>query len=202
VNIQQIQMTDYLDRNLLPLIFSINPADNDSDIIQCLGGDDDIVSQQSLVIKFGIKMEDFGNIVISDVTKNLLEDNNYVIIDGKKRQVDHLFVTKGGVVCYCEAKCSFKFDSEKIKASNEKVKLLAETFGNIMPPIYFTPVRRVPRRSDILKFQKEGIMAGGMEWLSEQIDLPFSLDEYFNYLKDVCGPIMEEKGLILKNANK
>lgn len=85
--------------------------------------------------------------------------------------------------------------------SNEKVKILAEKFGNIVP-YCFVPVRRQPRRKHVVKYKKEGIEVVGMEWLSNQIDLPFEVDHYFTFLKDVCGPIMEEKGMILKDLRK
>ena len=142
-----------------------------------------------------------SNKVVSDVTTNLLEESNYVIIDGKKRQVDHLFITKGGIVCYLESKCNLNFDSEKVIMSNLKVKILAQNYGNIVP-YYFVPVRRQPRNEHVVKYKKEGIEVVGMEWLSNQIDLPFEVDEYFTFLKEVCGPIMEEKGMILKNITK
>jgi hypothetical protein len=193
-------MSEYLETNLLPLILDINPVTDDSDIFECLGGDPELTSQPSCRIQFGNQIEKFINKVISDVTKNLLEEKNYVTINGEERQVDHLFVTKGGVICYLESKCNLNFDSEKVKASNDKVKMLAEMFGNVVPT-YFVPVRRQPRQKHIVKYLNKGIDVVGMEWLANQIDLPFTVDEYFTFLKEVCGPIMEEKGMILKNPN-
>jgi len=192
---------EYLLENLLPRILAIKPVTDQSDIFECLGGDPELISQSSCRIQFGNQIESFGNKVISDVTTNLLEESNYVIIGGKKRQVDHLFITKGGIICYLESKCNLNFDSEKVIMSNEKVKILAEKFGNIVP-YYFVPVRRQPRREHIVKYKKEGIEVVGMEWISNQIDLPFGIDHYFTFLKEVCGPIMEEKGMILKDPRK
>lgn len=193
-------MSEYLENNLLPFILDINPVTDDSDIFECLGGDPELISQPSCRIQFGNQIERFFNKVISDVTDNLLEDKNYVTINGEERQVDHLFVTKKGVTCYLESKCNLNFDSEKVKASNEKVKMLAEMFGNVVPT-YFVPVRRQPRKKHIVKYLNKGIDVVGVEWLASQINLPFTVDEYFTFLKEVCGPIMEDKGMILKNIN-
>jgi hypothetical protein len=194
-------MSDYLEKNLLPLILAIEPVTDESDIFECLGGDTELTSQSSCRIQFGNQIEKFVNKVISDVTTNLLEEKNYVIINGEQKQVDHLFITKGGIICYLESKCNLNFDSEKVVISNAKVKLLAETFGNVVPT-YFVPVRRQPRKKHVVKYSKKGIDVVGMEWLAEQIDLPFTVEEYFTFLEEVVGPIMEEKGMILKNINK
>jgi hypothetical protein len=194
-------MSDYLEKNLLPFILPIKPVTDESDIFAALGGDTELISQSSCRIKFGIQIEKFGNKVISDVTTNLLKEKNYVTINGEQKQVDHLFITKGGIICYLESKCNLNFDSEKVVISNAKVKLLAETFGNVVPT-YFVPVRRQPHKKHVVKYAKSDIMVVGMEWMAEQIDLPFTVDEYFTFLAEIVGPIMEEKGMILKNITK
>jgi hypothetical protein len=189
-------VTSYLEDNLRPLILKIEPTTIQSDILKCLGGDSEMISQQSCLIRFGTQIEKFKNKVISDVTKNLVHDNPRVTIDGKTHQVDHVFMTKGGVICYLECKCNLNLDSEKICASNEKVKALAKHFGDVMPT-YFTPVCRHPDPQDIAKYAKHDIQVVGVEWLASQIDLPFTVDEYFEFLLKVTGPIMQDKGLIL-----
>jgi hypothetical protein len=188
-------MTSYFDDHLIPLLLDINPKVTHSYINECLGGNPNLISDQSVRIQFGIRMEKFFNKVISDVTNNLVHDNQTVTIDGITHQVDHVFMTKEGVVCYLECKCNLNLDSEKSRGSNEKVKALAEHFG--VMPYYFVPVCRVPYEKDVKRYANKNISVVGVEWLASQIDLPFTVDEYFDFMKEVVGPMMEDKGMNL-----
>ena len=57
--------TEYLKRNLLPLIDGIKPKTTDSWIAEICGCDD-IVSTQSIFISMGGRIEKFWNKVITD----------------------------------------------------------------------------------------------------------------------------------------
>ena len=89
---QHISMTSYLEENLLPLVLSIKPKQTESYILQALGLDDR-VSPQSILIAFGERIEQFWNTVISDslVAQNLIEESNLIDVNGRTRQIDHLF---------------------------------------------------------------------------------------------------------------
>ena len=105
---------NYLDDNLKPLIESIKPKKSQSYILEAL--DLDRYSAHGIQITFGERIEQFWNKVISDSSAtNLIEDNNIVEVNGKNRQIDHLFQWKE-YKYYLESKCCLNFDSEKVKA--------------------------------------------------------------------------------------
>ena len=185
----------YLDKNLRPWIEKVSPVTDQSDISGFLGGDPLFVSQHSCRIRVGNNIERFWNEVISSITTNLIEDSNRTVAKGKDRQVDHLFMSKLGEKIYLEAKCNLNFDSQKAPASIKGVIELAEHYGTI--PRFLVPVRRIPRQAHVTKYPKHGIEVVGVEWLSQQIDLPFTVDEYFDYGKTVLGDIMRGKGLVI-----
>jgi hypothetical protein len=117
-------MSSYLDDNLKPLIESIQPKKSQSYILEAL--DLDRYSAHGIQITFGERIEQFWNKVISDSSSmNLIEDNNIVEVNGKNRQIDHLF--RADFTYYLESKCCLNFDSEKVKASNRKIQEIKET---------------------------------------------------------------------------
>ena len=185
----------YLDKNLRPWIEKVSPVTDQSDISGFLGGDPLFVSQHSCRIRVGNNIEHFWNNVISSTTTNLIEDSNRTVAKGKDRQVDHLFMSKLLEKIYLEAKCNLNLDSQKAPASIKGVIELAEHYGTI--PRFLVPVRRIPQQKHITKYGKFGIEVVGVEWISKRIDLPFTVDEYFEYGKTVLGDIMRDKGLVI-----
>jgi len=186
-------MTVYLESNLLPLVLSIEPKQTESHILQALGLDDRI-SPQSILIAFGERIERFWNQVISDSkADNLIEESNLLDINGRQRQIDHLFKIDAQNY-YLESKCNLNFDSEKIRASNDKVNAIASHLGNIYAA-YFVPVVATVSNSEQTKYANKGMNVWGVNDLLAVIDAPFTSDEYFTFLREVVAPILEEKGL-------
>lgn len=188
-------MNQYLTANLLPLIISIKGKKTESYIMQALGLDERC-SQQAILIAIGARIENFWNKVISDNTNtvNLIEDTNLILIDGENRQIDHFFQI-GDEIWYLESKCNLNIDSEKIKASNDKVKKVSAALGKNVNPTYFIPVVRQPSSKEIAKYAKHGIDVVGVEWIMERIDCEFTIDEYFDFFQNVIVDIVLEKGL-------
>ena len=189
----------YLERNLLPLILSIEARKTESHIYAALGMEDRI-STQSFVIQFGNYMEKFWNKVISDSAsvKNLIETNNLIEIDGKNKQMDHLFESfLDYVKYYLECKCNVKFDSEKSKSSNKKIKDITLELirrGNNVSSGYFIPVVAEVPQAEKVKYNNKGLEIYGVNWMIEKIEAPFTSDEYFKFLLEIAGPILCEKG--------
>ena len=188
----------YLDDNLLPLIESIQPKKSQSYILEAL--DLDRYSAHGIQITFGERIEQFWNKVISDSSAtNLIEDNNIVEVNGKNRQIDHLFEWTDysndvKSKFYLESKCCLNFDSEKVKASNRKIQEIKETV-NADEAGYFIPVVSTIAQKYLTKYNKQGLHVYGVKWLLSKIDAPFTEEEFFTYMKKVIAPILEKKGL-------
>jgi len=187
-------MSAYLEENLLPLVFSIKPKQTESYILQALGLDDR-VSPQSILIAFGERIEQFWNTVISDslVAQNLIEESNLIDVNGRTRQIDHLLRIEE--TWYLESKCNLNFDSEKVRASNDKIKDIASTLGVDVKSGYFVPVVPEISKSEKTKYNNKGMEVYGVNWMIETIQAPFTSEEYFTFLREVVAPILEEMGL-------
>ena len=187
-------MNEYLDDNLKPLIKKIEPKYSESYILNAMGLKR--ISSQSFLISVGNQLENFWNKVISDSKRNnnLIEEDNMVDVEGKLRQVDHFFDIDGEIKQYLESKCNLNFDSEKIKESNRKVGQVKDALG-AHHGAYFVPVVRDIDQKDLTKYNNKGLDVYGVRWLLSKVDAQFTEDDYFNYLKDVIAPILEEKGL-------
>jgi hypothetical protein len=187
-------MTAYLEDNLLPLILSIKPKKTSSYILEALGMED-CVSRQSILIAFGERIEKFWNTVISDsYADNLIEDNNYIQVGDRVRQIDHLFRIVD-VTYYLESKCNLNFDSEKVRASNDKVYAIATTISGDVHAAYFVPVVAEVPQKELTKYNNKGMDVVGVNWMLSKINAPFTADEYFTFLKEVVAPILQEMGL-------
>jgi len=185
----------YLTDNLLPLVLSIKPKKTESHILQSLGLDDR-VSPQSILIAFGERIEQFWNTVISDslVAQNLIEESNLIDVNGRTRQIDHLFRLLSET-WYLESKCNLNFDSEKVRASNDKIKEISLTLGENVKAGYFVPVVAEISRSEKNKYKKKGVEVYGVNWMIEAIQPPFTTDDYFVFLREVVAPLFTEMGL-------
>ena len=183
----------YLEENLLPLILSIKTPKTDSYIMTAAGLGDK-TSQSSILIQMGYKLEDFWNKVISDCATNLIAENNKIKVNGKNRQLDHLFEVD--TIFYLESKCNLNFDTEKKPASNDKVDAVcaaaAEKYNNEVHAGYFVPcIRNIP--ADVSK-KYPNVSIYGVEWLMDTLDCDmFTVDEFFTFFENVVGPILEEK---------
>ena len=185
---------NYLNETLLPLIEGIKPRQSESYTLAALGLERQ--SSQSILIAFGERIEQFWNKVISDTNStNLIEDNNLIEVNGKMRQIDHNFVSEvDGVNYYLESKCNLNFDSEKIKASNKKINEVKEALG-ASEGAYFVPVVRDIPQKDLNKYKNKGLNVYGVRWLLNQIDAPFTENDYFTYLENTIAPLLVQKGL-------
>jgi len=185
----------YLENNLLPLMLSVNPKQTESYILQALGLDDRI-SPQSILIAFGERIEQFWNLVISDslVAQNLIEKSNLIKVNGRSRQIDHLMRIVDEVF-YLESKCNLNFDSEKVRASNDKVKDIAGALGTNVKSGYFVPVVPEVAKSVVSKYNKKGVEVYGVNWIIDVVQAPFTSAQYFSFLKEVVAPIFTEAGL-------
>ncbi len=185
----------YLEENLLPLIFSIKPKKTESYILQSLGLDDR-VSSQSILIAFGERIEQFWNTVISDslVAQNLIENSNLIDVNGRTRQIDHLMKISA-IIFYLESKCNLNFDSEKIRASNDKINDITSVLGVNVKSGYFVPVVAEINKSEKTRYNNKGMEVYGVNWMVNTIQAPFTSEEYFTFLRQVVAPILEEMGL-------
>lgn len=185
----------YLEANLLPLILKIKSKKSESHIYSFLGLKRN--STQSILIQFGEIIEIFWNKVIQDskYVSNLIENDNMVNILGKLRQIDHYFENlEEAYRIYLESKCCLNFDSEKIKASNEKLFKIKEAL-NANSAAYFVPVVSEIPQKDLIKYNNKSIQVYGVKWMIEQVKPPFTEEEYFAFAREVIAPILEEKGL-------
>ena len=184
-------MSSYLDDNLKPLMESINPKQSASNIYAALGLDR--ISTHSILIAFGNHIETFWNKVISDSScMNLIEKDNIVYINGKKKQIDHLF--RVDATFYLESKCNVNFDSEKVKESNKKIKEIMDTV-DADEGGYFIPVVSTIDQKHLTKYNNKGLNDYGTKWLLSKIDAPFTEEEYYSYLRKTIAPILVEMGL-------
>lgn len=189
-------MTAYLEDNLLPLILSIKTPKTES-YIMIAAGLGDRTSQSSVLIQVGNKLEEFWNKVISKCAHNLIEVNNKIKVNGKNRQLDHLFECMPNThLLYLESKCNLNFDTEKKPASNDKIEAvcdaISEKYNSEVTAGYFVPcIREVP---DDVKQKYPDINIYGVEWLMNTINCDlFTVDEFFTFFEEVIGPILEEK---------
>ena len=183
---------NYLNQTLLPLIESIKPKKSESYILEALNLDR--YSAHGIQITFGERIEQFWNKVISDSqATNLIENSNLVEVEGKTRQIDHNFKV-GNVNYYLESKCNLNFDSEKVKASNKKINEVKNALG-ADEGAYFVPVVRDIPQKELTKYNNKGLNVYGVNWLLNQINAPFSENEYFTFLETTIAPLLEEKGL-------
>ena len=186
---------DYFERNLLPLILAIKPSKKKkSNIRTVLGLPSD--PTQSVLIKVGTGLEKFWNTAASDspIVKNLIEESDLIIVDGRERQMDYFFK----VLCetwYLEGKCSLELDSEKMRASNQKIEDIALTIGGDVKYGYFLPASPEPTKKEKKKCEKMGMEVYGVNWMVDKIKPPFTSEDYFEFLLDVVGPIVVEKCL-------
>ena len=197
--------TEYLKTNLLPLIDGIVPKTTSSDILSACGLGDTI-SSQSILISFGTRLEKFWNKAITDSrdVQNCLPFKNgtdKILVANKNRQVDHFFSINDHELnkfIYLESKCNLDFDTEKEPESNDKIKAvrteLGETFQNGVQCGYYVPVlREIPLKVK-QQYLKHDVPVYGVEdmfrWLN---DVPFTIDEYFDFFKNTIGPIVKDK---------
>ena len=190
-------MTGYLEENLLPLVLSIKPKKNNSDMMRSFLKLD-LISSQSIVIALGNHLETFWNKVISDASnvENLIELNDMVNVAGKLRQVDHYFQEiDTAIKSYLESKCNLNFDSEKVRASNDKINDITSVLGVNVKSGYFVPVVAEISKSEKTKYNNKGMEVYGVNWMIETIQAPFTSEEYFTFLREVVAPLLEEMGL-------
>lgn len=183
-----MEVNKFLHENLTPLIEEIEVSMTESLQLKIFGIDDD--SKQSILIQMGNVWEKFWNTVFSMYAKNLLEDGNRIVVEGKIRQIDHLFCLsskKNKDLYYLESKCNLNFDSEKSPASNTKVKKVADTIQSNHPEKktkhgYFIPcVMDVP---DEMKTRYKDIELYGVNDIISIIKkLPFTAEEFEYFLK-------------------
>tara|TARA_B100000214_G_scaffold305887_1_gene236878 strand:+ start:132 stop:842 length:711 start_codon:yes stop_codon:yes gene_type:complete len=206
--------TEYLKRNLLPLIDGIKPKTTDSWIAEVCGCDD-IVSSQSIFIAMGGRIEKFWNKVITDSrdVQNCLPFPNGTdktpvtmmnkknVMETKNRQVDHFFTINDHEYnkhIYLESKCNLTFDTEKKPESNEKIDAvtsqLEENVGSEVQSGYYVPVKREIPLKVKQHYLKHGVPVYGVEdmfrWLN---DVPFTIEEYFAFWKNTIGPQVRAK---------
>jgi hypothetical protein len=189
-------MSDYLKENLLPLILSIKPKKVKSDMVKNFLGLER-VSTQSILISLGNHLETFWNKVESDSPNcvNLIETCNMVNVAGKLRQVDHNFYSLDeGIRRYLESKCNLNLDSEKIVASNAKLRQVKKAL-NADHAAYFCPVVSEISHKDLIKYNNHGIEVYGVKWMLSVVNASFTEDEYFTFAREVLAPILVEMGL-------
>ena len=198
-----LSSTEYLEATLLPLIESIKPKATESFILEACGLGSR-PSTQSVSITVGGRLEKFWNTVISDlddsVSRNLIEDSDRVDVNGRTRQIDHFFTIPELMYAshmYLESKCNVNFDTEKIRASNEKIHQIAEVLGEKynteVQRGYFIPVKREIPVEISREYVALGVGVYGVSdlfrWVGED-NMPFTIDEYFDFFKTRLAPII------------
>ncbi len=197
-----LSSTDYLEAKLLPLIESIQPKTTESFILEACGLEDR-PSTQSISITVGARLEKFWNTVFSDMdnTTNMIEDSDRVDVNGRTRQIDHFFTIPDLMYAshmYLESKCNVNFDTEKVRASNQKIVDIANALEEKHDIInvqsgYFVPVKRDIPVEIAREYTNLGICIFGVSdlyrWFNDE--LPFTIDEYFEFFKHRLAPIIE-----------
>ena len=197
-----LSSTDYLEAKLLPLIESIQPKTTESFILEACGLEDR-PSTQSISITVGARLEKFWNTVFSDMdnTTNMIEDSDRVDVNGRTRQIDHFFTIPDLMYAshmYLESKCNVNFDTEKVRASNQKIHDIANALEEKHDIInvqsgYFVPVKRDIPVEIAREYTNLGICIFGVSdlyrWFNDE--LPFTIDEYFEFFKHRLAPIIE-----------
>ena len=123
-----LSSTEYLENTLLPLIEGITPKTTDSFILEACGLSAR-PSTQSISIQMGGLLEKFWNTVFDDMKCNMLGRSDRVNVNGRQRQVDHFIRIPDLMIAqyyYLESKCNVNFDTEKVRASNQKIHDVAE----------------------------------------------------------------------------
>jgi len=189
-------MNSYLENHLLGLILSIQSRKTESYLL-IASGMEDLISQQGILIQLGNKLEIFWNKVISDCTINLIENNNTIKVGRTNRQLDHLFMCLTvDEINYLESKCNLNFDTEKKPASNDKISrvtdAIAEKYQKKVNVGYFVPcIAEIP--NDVVKKYPD-VKIYGVRWMIETLQCKyFTCDEFFQFFKDVIGPILNNK---------
>ena len=192
---------EYLEANLLPLIESIKPKTTESYLMAACGLDER-PSTQSVSITVGTRLEKFWNTVISDSPHcvNHIAESDRLEVSGRTRQIDHYFSVPdlgADSHVYLESKCNPNLDTEKVRASNEKIQQITETLSerddHEVQSGYFVPVlRRIP--VDISKeYADLGVGVFGVEdligWMGVD-GCPFTADEYFAFFKERLAPMI------------
>lgn len=189
-------MTTYLEKNLLPHIDSIKAKKTESYLL-ISAGLGDTISQNGVLIQLGNRLELFWDKVISDCAINLTENSDRIFVGAKIRQLDHMFMLKNSEeIIYLESKSNMNFDTEKKPASNNKIcrvkDAIFEKYGKVVNAGYFIPcVRNVP--IDVTKRYPD-INVYSVEWLLNSLgETPFTCDEFFDFFKNVIGPVISKK---------
>ena len=116
-----------------------------------------------------------------------------IMVGKDERQLDHLFEIDN-TQHYLESKCNLNFDSEKVKASNAKIAAVTERLGNVKSA-YFCPVAdEVPHHWKV-KYNNKGMNIIAVNDMIKLLgdECPFTAEEYFTYLGEVIGPMLDEK---------
>lgn len=196
----------FITETLTPILERIETKMTESYSLQALGMED-MVSSQSILIQFGNRMEFFWNKVMETNGVSLIASTpkTYYKVGAKKgqvrlwqkndkvgsRQVDLFFTDKNGNKVYCEMKCCLNFDTEKVKASDEKVTKVGEALG-ADKSYYFCPVL------DVISDETQAMVSHtiiGVSDILEMVDAPFTSEELFSYLATTASDIMKSKGL-------
>ncbi len=201
-----LSSTEYLEAKLLPLIEGITPKTTDSFILEACGLSSR-PSTQSISIQMGGLLEKFWNTVFSDLNSNMMEDGDRVNVNGRTRQVDHFISIPNHELIkyyYLESKCNVNFDTEKVRASNQKIHDVAAALAeglvgqnallkSNVERGYFVPVKRDIPIEVSREFTAEGVHIFGVSDLYRWFDneLPFTIDEYFDFFKTRLAPIIE-----------
>jgi hypothetical protein len=201
-----LSSTEYLDATLLPLIEGIKPKTTDSFILEACGLSSR-PSTQSISIQMGGLLEKFWNQVFSDMNSNMIEDSDRIKVNGRERQVDHFISIPNHELIqyyYLESKCNVNFDTEKVRASNQKIHDVAAALAeglvgqnallkSNVERGYFVPVKRDIPIEVSREFTNEGVHIFGVSDLYRWFDneLPFTIDEYFDFFKTRLAPIIE-----------
>jgi hypothetical protein len=177
-------MANYLDNNLKPLYEEIELIPMQSTLARVHGFNE--ISTNSRQSQIGFRLEDFWNKVISDSKcENLIETDKkvfYINVKGKQKQVDHHFKANDGKTYYLESKCHLGLDSEKIKASDQKILDVREALGADLGG-YFVPVMSDIEQKYLTKYNKiKEINVYGVKWMLSKIDTQFTEAEYFESL--------------------
>ncbi len=195
-----LSSTEYLENTLLPLIEGITPKTTDSFILEACGLTAR-PSTQSISIQMGGLLEKFWNTVFDDMRCNMLGRSDRINVNGRQRQVDHFIRIPDLMIAqyyYLESKCNVNFDTEKVRASNEKIHDVAEALEQRHDLIevqrgYFVPVKRDIPIEVSREFTAEGVHIFGVSdlfrWFKDE--LPFTIDEYFEFFKYRLAPIIE-----------
>ena len=122
-----------------------------------------------------------------------VKKNNLVKVGKKKRQIDHYirFVkdpVTGMWKLYLESKCNLNFDTEKKRASNEKVDKVRDALGSD-EGAYFVPVLDTIPQDVIAKYPNSTIY--GVRDILNMIGNPFTPEEYFANLKDIKEELIQ-----------